>query len=81
MLPPVRAHFGPRNRGGLESSEAGTGSAGLVKVGNLLIILDGSPGGSGRRAPESVLAFVAPVPDALELVEVVPDQAIQWSSK
>ena len=31
--------------------------------------------------PESVLAFIALFPDALELVEVVPDQAIQWSSK
>jgi len=80
MLPPVRAHFGPRDSGGLESSEAGTGSAGLVKVGNLLIIFDGSPGGSRRRTPESVLAFVAPVPDALELVEVVLDQAIQRRS-
>ena len=29
------------------------------------------------RAPESVLAFVALVPDALELVEVVLDQPIQ----
>ena len=32
------------------------------------------------RAPESVLAFVALVSDALELVEVVLDQAIQRRS-
>jgi hypothetical protein len=29
------------------------------------------------RAPESVLAFVALLPDALELVEVALDQAVQ----
>jgi hypothetical protein len=49
LFPPVRAHFGPRNCGGLESLEAGTASTGLVKIGNLLIIFDGSPGGSRRR--------------------------------
>jgi len=40
MLRPIRAHFGPRDSGGLESSEARTASAGLVKIGNLLIIFD-----------------------------------------
>ena len=35
-----RAHFGPRDSGGPESSEARTASAGLVKIGDLLIIFD-----------------------------------------
>ena len=79
MLPPVRAHFGPRDSGGLENSEAGTGSAGLVKVGNLLIIFDGSPGGS-RRRPVGTVAQLQ-VPEDLCNDRAVADQAddFKWS--
>ena len=69
MLPPVRAHFGPRDSGGLESSEAGTASAGLVKIGNLLIILDGSPGRARRRT-------LGPVPQLQVAQDLFDDRAV-----
>ena len=79
MLPPVRAHFGPRDSGGLESSEARTASAGLVKIGNLLIIFDGSPGGSRRRTLGPVPQLQ--VPQDLFNDRAVADQAddFKWS--